>query len=102
MREAHPTDGWQVDANVESNILFRQHQTNEEREEVATTCTLDLNIVTPTLIEDIDNQVDEAYGAAPTRVYVIGKDGLVTYHGGAGPHFVDMDEWEDAIKAAAE
>ena len=90
-----------MDANLESNILFRQHQSNEEREEVATACTLNLNIGTPTLIEDVDNQVDEAYGAAPTRVYVIGKDGLVSYHGGAGPHFFDMDEWEDAIKAAA-
>ena len=25
VREAYPTDGWQVDANVEEGILFWQH-----------------------------------------------------------------------------
>ena len=36
VREAHPTDGWQVDANVEEGILFRQHQSIEERDGVVT------------------------------------------------------------------
>ena len=98
MREAHPTDGWQVDANIENNILFRQAQSTEEREEVANTCSVDLNIQTPIIIEDINNGVDEAYGAAPTRLYVVGTDGLVTYHGRVGPHFLDFDEWDQAIK----
>lgn len=99
VREAHPTDGWQVDANVEEKILFRQHQSFEEREEVAGTCAIALNIETPTLVEEIDNGIDDAYGAAPVRQYVIGKDGNVVYHGGAGPHFLDLDEWEQAIKS---
>lgn len=99
VREAHPTDGWQVDANVEEGILFRQHQSFEEREGVAGSCVTGLYIQTPTLVEDIDNGIDDAYGAAPVRQYVIGKDGKVTYHGGAGPHFLDLDEWEQAIKS---
>ena len=40
-----------------------------------------------------------AYGAAPVRQYVIGKDGVVTYHGGAGPHFLDLYDWAEAIKS---
>ena len=99
VREAHPTDGWQVDANVEHNILFRQHQSLEEREEVAGSCTVGVNMRLPTLIEEMDNAIDDAYGAAPVRQYVIGKDGKVTYHGGAGPHFLDLDDWEEAIKS---
>jgi hypothetical protein len=98
-REAHPTDGWQVDANVEQGILFRQHQSTEEREEAAGSCTVGLQIQLPTLIEGIDNGIDDAYGAAPVRQYVIGKDGVVTYHGGAGPHFLDLYDWAEAIKS---
>ena len=32
------------------------------------------------------------------RLYLIGKDGNVYYHGGAGPHLFDLDELDEAIK----
>lgn len=99
IQEAHPTDGWQVDSNVQEGVLYRQHQTFEEREEVAQACSLDLHMPMPVLIEDIDNAIDEAYGAAPERLYLVGADGQVAYHGGAGPHFFDLDAWEHAIEA---
>ena len=57
VQEAHPTDGWQVDANVSDSVYFRQHQSYEEREEVAGTCTLDLKISVPTLVEEINNEI---------------------------------------------
>ena len=100
VREAHPSDGWQVDSNLDNNIIFRQHQSLEEREQVANTCSLDLNMTIPILIEGMDNAIDEAYGAAPERLYVVGVDGTVAYHGGAGPHFFDVDEWEEAIASS--
>lgn len=100
VREAHPSDGWQVDSNLENNIIFRQHQSFEEREQVANTCSLDLNMTIPILIEGMDNAIDEAYGAAPERLYVVGVDGTVAYQGGAGPHFFDVDEWEEAIASS--
>ena len=99
VQEAHPIDGRQTDSNVEAGILFRQHQSFDEREEVAATCTLDLHIEVPVLVEEMNNQVDEAYGAAPERLYLIDVDGKVAYHGGAGPHFFDLDEWEEALEA---
>ena len=98
VREAHPTDGWQVDANVQDEVFYRQHQTYEEREEVAQTCSLDLKITLPVLVEEMDNNIDETFGAAPERLYLIGSDGKVAYHGGAGPFFFDLDEWEQAIQ----
>jgi hypothetical protein len=100
VQEAHPTDGWQTDSNVAEGILFRQHQSYEERESVAATCSLDLHLSLPVLIEEMDNAIDEAYGAAPERLYLIGADGRVAYRGGAGPHFFDLDEWEHAIAAS--
>ena len=99
VQEAHPTDGWQTDSNVAEGVMFRQHQSYEEREEVAQTCSLDLHMSIPVLVEEMNNGTDEAYGAAPERLYVIGADGKVAYKGGAGPHFFDLDEWEQAIEA---
>jgi hypothetical protein len=46
----------------------------------------------------MDNAIGEAYGAAPERLYVIDTDGRVANLGGAGPHFFDLDEWEQAIE----
>ncbi len=101
VQEAHPTDGWQTDSNVEEGVLFRQHQNYDERESVAQSCSIDLHIGLPIIIEEMDNIVDEAYGAAPERLYLVDADGKVAYHGGAGPHFFDLDEWEQAIQACA-
>ncbi len=100
VQEAHPTDGWQVDSNVTEGVLYQQHQSYDERASVAATCQLDLKITVPILVEEMDNAIDEAYGAAPERLYLIGRDGRVAYHGGAGPHFFDLDAWERAIEAS--
>ena len=97
VQEAHATDGWQTQSNISDGVLFRQHQSFEEREEVAQTCSLDLHLPLPVLIEEMDNAIDEAYGAAPERLYLIGAEGRVAYQGGAGPHFFDLDEWAEAI-----
>ena len=99
VQEAHPTDGWQTDSNIADGVLFRQHQSYAEREAVAQSCSLDLHIGLPIIIEEMDNAIDEAYGAAPERLYLVGVDGKVAYQGGAGPHFFNLDEWERAIEA---
>ncbi len=101
VQEAHPTDGWQTDSNVAEGILFRQHQSYQERESVAQSCSIDLHIGLPIIIEEMDNAIDEAYGAAPERLYLVDVDGNVAYHGGAGPHFFNLDQWEHAIEACA-
>lgn len=101
VQEAHPTDGWQTDSNVAEGVLFRQHRSYAEREEAAQSCSIGLHIGLPIIIEEMDNAIDEAYGAAPERLYVVDVDGKVAYHGGAGPHFFNLDEWEQAIEACA-
>ena len=98
VQEAHPTDGWQVESNIKDDVFYRQHQSLDEREEAAQSCTIGLHISIPILVEEMDNAIDEAYGAAPERLYLIGKDGRVAYHGGAGPHFFDLDELDEAIQ----
>ena len=101
VQEAHPTDGWQSDSNVAEGVLFRQHRSCDERESVAQSCSIDLRIGLPIIIAEMDNAIDEAYGAAPERLYLVDVDSNVAYHGGAGPHFFDLDQWEQAIQACA-
>ena len=98
VQEAHPTDGWQVESNVKDEVFYRQHQSFDEREEVAQSCAIGLHISIPTLVEEMDNAIDEAYGAAPERLYLISKDGKILYHGGVGPHLFDLDELDEAIQ----
>ena len=101
VQEAHPTDGWQVESNVQEGVLFSQHRSYDERESVAQSCSIDLQIGLPIIIEEMDNAIDEIYGAAPERLYLVDVDGNVAYHGGAGPHFFDLDQWEQAIETCA-
>ena len=65
IQEAHPTDGWQVDSNVQDEVYYRQHQSYDEREEVAQSCTIGLHISIPTLVEEMDNAAVRA--SAPRR-----------------------------------
>ena len=97
VQEAHASDRWQVESNVLDNVLIKEHQTYEEREGAASACSLDLHMSIPVVVEEMDNGVDEAYAAAPDRLYFVGTDGRIGYKGGAGPWFFDVDDWEQAI-----
>ena len=55
---------------------------------MAQSCSIDLQIGLPVIIEEMDNAIDEAYGAAPERLYLVGVDGRVAYHGGRGAAFL--------------
>ena len=101
IQEAHPTDGWQVDSNVQDEVYYRQHQSYDEREEVAQAGPSGLHIAVPAVVEERDNDIGEDDGAARERLTLIGKDGKVLYHGGAGPHFFDLGELDEAIQKMA-
>ena len=77
VQEAHPSDGRQTDSNIEEGVIFRQHQSYQERSEVAATCSLDLNMTLPVLVEEMDNNIDEAYSSAPERLYLVDVEGKV-------------------------
>ncbi len=77
--------------------MFEQPKMHEEREHVASSCTRDLDLKIPTLIDDMGNSTDGAYAALPTRIYLIGSDGRVAYRGGPGPWGLRPDEFEAAV-----
>jgi len=98
IREAHPTDGWQVEANERDNVLFKQPTTVDERAEVAQACSLRLELKMPMLIDSMEDATDQNYYAMPDRLYLVGRDGRIVYRGAPGPFGFAADELEQAIE----
>ncbi len=73
-------------------------KTMEERRQVAARCESELQYGIPTLVDDIDDSVNRAYAARPTRLYLIGIDGRVAYAGGLGPFGFKPRELKVAIE----
>ena len=99
IREAHPTDGWQVEDNERDAVFYPQPTSAEARTEIAAACSLRLNLSIPTLIDDMENSTDLKYYALPDRLYLIGTDGRVAYRGAPGPFGFIAAELEAAIEA---
>ncbi len=97
IREAHPTDGWQVGSNRRDGILFEQPKTFAERVDVAAKMCEKLEIDLPCLIDNINNKVGADYAAWPDRIYVIGTDGRIIYKSGPGPRGFRPDEAGKAL-----
>lgn len=50
------------------------------------------------VIDHVDNNVDASYQARPDRLYLIGKDGKISYAGGRGPFGFRPSELSQAIE----
>lgn len=98
IREAHPTDGWQVESNERDDVLYHQPTNLVERTEVANVCALRLDLSIPTLIDDMQNSTDLKYYALPDRLYLVGRDGRIVYRGAPGPFGFVAAELEQAIE----
>jgi hypothetical protein len=92
IREAHPTDGWQVQANVKENILIKDPKTLEERQQVAKEFASQFKVSLPILVDTLDDQVEKAYAGWPDRLYVIDAQGKIAYKGGPGPRGFQVSE----------
>ena len=98
IREAHALDSRSPMGGggmpiVEDPISLR------ERQGVAQVCMSKLALEgMPALVDDMDDTANNAYAAWPDRLYLVGKDGNVAYHGGRGPFGFKPDELEEAIQ----
>ncbi len=60
-------------------------KTIEERRAAAGDCEKSLQYGIKTYVDEIDDPVNKAYAAWPTRLFLINTDGVVEYAGGLGP-----------------
>lgn len=108
IREAHPIDGWWFGTGVPKIMLkasgskaaldVYDPKTTEERRTVAARCEDALEYGINTYVDEIDDAVNKAYAAQPTRLYLIGMDGSVEYAGGLGPFGFKPAELKTAIE----
>jgi hypothetical protein len=85
VREAHPTDEWQMKSNVKDDVCYAQPKTLEQRVAIAQDFTKRYKFPLPFGIDEMGNAADAAYAAWPERLYVIDETGHVAYRGGMGP-----------------
>jgi len=88
--EAHPTERQHFSGNIDIST----HETMEERVEAADTLREkagDTLKGCPILVDPMDDRANLAYAALPEWLYVI-QDGKITFEGGLGPWFYNIDE----------
>ena len=87
--------------NIDQEIVFDQPKTEGERALAARTCQIGMQLEMPMLLDHMSNAVDEAYAALPERLYVIDREGTITYRSDPGPWGFAPADWEKAILEAA-
>lgn len=92
MREAHPTDEWQMKSNVKDDVCYAQPKSLEQRVVIANDFIKRFHYPLPFGIDEMNNAADNAYAAWPERIYIVGEDGHVAYRGGMGPFHYHPNE----------
>ncbi len=102
IREAHPSDAWQLPVNVKDKVVYASPASANEREDLAQVCVVKLGIEIPALVDDFDDSTDTEYNGWPDRLYVIDRDGRVAYKSKPGPFGFKPDDMERALTATLE
>jgi hypothetical protein len=97
IREAHPSDIWQMAVNVREKVVYQSPQNADERVNLAGTCVRKLGIEMPALVDGFDNATDAVYSGWPDRLYVIDGDGRIAYKSGPGPFGFKPEDMERAL-----
>jgi hypothetical protein len=85
IREAHPTDEWEMKSNVKEDICYAQPKTLQQRVAIANDFIKRFHYPVPMSIDDMANAANNAYAAWPERIYIIDPSGRIAYRGGMGP-----------------
>jgi len=84
--EAHPTDGWRWNNNVE----IAQHKSLKDRCQAAEILKSS-QCPAPVMVDTMENEATKAYAAFPERLFIV-QQGKVVYEGGTGPYNYDLTE----------
>lgn len=97
VREAHPTNGWQMGSNAAVGVAVAQPRTDSERQAVAGQFQRLLRPSFPLVVDDLQDSTGHAYSAMPARCYVIDRAGRIAYKAGRGPFGFKTGEMEQAL-----
>jgi hypothetical protein len=99
VREAHPTNEWQMKSNIKDDVCYAQPKTLEQRLAIANDFTKRFKYSLPFGIDDMSNAAEAAYSAWPERLYIIDESGHIGYRGGNGPFNYNPKEVRDWLAA---
>jgi hypothetical protein len=94
IKEAHPTDEWQMTSNEEQGVCYAQPKSLEDRVAIARDFVGKFAWPIPMLVDRVENRADELYAAWPERFYIVDEHGIITYKGAVGPDGYHPDEVE--------
>jgi hypothetical protein len=89
--EAHTTDGWQLQSNLDDDVLLANHTTIDERFAAAREGVARLGLTMPVLVDAMDDRVSNTFAAWPERIYVVDATARIAFAGGPGPFAFDPD-----------
>jgi hypothetical protein len=86
-----------MSSNDRAGVVVAQPRDKATRQEVAHKCAGVLEMSMPVLVDEIDDRVGHLYSGMPDRLYVLDKDGRVTFKSGRGPFGFSSGEMEQAL-----
>jgi len=96
IREAHPTDEWQMESNEKEGVCYPQPKSTAQRVAIANDFIRRFHFPIPILVDDIANTADAVYAGWPERFYVIDEKKVIVYKGKTGPfgfHPEEVEAW---------
>ncbi len=100
IREAHAAGDWQSTRNEREGVALPQAQALAEKQNHAVMCSRTLHLPFQALLDGLDNKVESAYGAWPSRAFVIGVDGRVRYSTRLTELDFSVNDMETALRSA--
>jgi len=79
IREAHANGDWQSTRNVREGVTLSPSTTLSTKQDHAAMCSRTLHLPFPSVVDGIDDAVERAYNAWPSRAFIVGTDGRIAY-----------------------
>jgi hypothetical protein len=91
IKEAHPTDEWQMPSNETESVCYLQPRSTEQRVAIANDFVARFHYGLPLLVDPIENGANALYAGWPERLYIV-EGGEIRYKGGTGPFNFEPEE----------
>ena len=96
IREAHPTDEWQMPANEREDVCYPQPRTLAQRVRIANDFVERFRYRIPLVVDPMENPADRIYAGWPERFYIVDESGAIAFKGKTGPfgyHPEEVEAW---------
>ena len=92
VREAHPSDEWQMRSNEKDGLCYPQPRNLAQRRAIACDFAERFAWPLPMVVDAMENPADILYGGWPERIYILDRHGIIIYKGHLGPSGFDPEE----------